>query len=130
MHWKSFAPAPCGIAWPRIGPVDGRTGDVIYLPSGRRIPMPGLTLVMRWMEGLRQYQFIQTGPTSVTVRLDRGPEFTMSEAEIRSFLKTRIGDEIEWKIEWQPPELTKNNKLLVIRNDWLRNQGLTRPTSL
>jgi hypothetical protein len=25
------------------------------------------------------------------------------------------------------PELTRNDKLLIIRNDWLRQQGLTRP---
>ncbi|MBK8689375.1 MAG: hypothetical protein IPN24_13380 [Betaproteobacteria bacterium] len=50
VHWYADASSVSGINWPRIGPVDGRTGDVIYLPTGRRIAMPGLTLVMRWLD--------------------------------------------------------------------------------
>lgn len=127
VHWHSKDPAPSGIGWPRIGPVDGRTGDVIYLPSGRSIAMPGLTLVMRWMEGLRQYQFIQTGTDTVVARLDRGDGFVLGEAEAIEFLKQRIAEEIHWQIVWGAPELTRNDKLLIIRNDWLRAQGLSRP---
>jgi phenylacetate-CoA ligase len=127
IHWNSFAPSPSGIAWPRIGQVEGRIGDVIHLSTGRSIPMPGLTLVMRWMEGLKQYQFIQTGPDAVTVRLDRGPDFTLTENEAKQFLRRRIAEEVNWTVEWGPPELTQSRKLLVIRNDWLRRQGLARP---
>lgn len=127
VHWKTRATAPSGIAWPRIGPVDGRTGDVIFLPSGRRIAMPGLTLVMRWIEGLHAYQFIQTGPRAVTARLQKGPGFQLSDEEVVSYLKSHIADEIEWSVVTGPPELTQSQKLLVIRNDWLRRQGFTRP---
>ena len=127
LHWKSFEPSLSGVAWPRIGPVEGRTGDVIHLPSGRSIPMPGLTLVMRWLEGLRQYQFIQTGPASVTVRLDRGPTFSENEEGTIAFLNQRIAEDVNWTIVWDVPELTRNGKLLVIRNDWLRGLGLSRP---
>jgi phenylacetate-CoA ligase len=115
------------VSLPRIGPVEGRTGDVIYLPSGRSIPMPGLTLVMRWMDGLTSYQFIQTDANSVTVRLDRGAGFKLSEADVAAFLRQRIAEEIRWTVAWGPPELTSNGKALIIRNDWLRKQGLTRP---
>jgi len=127
VHWKTREPAPSGIAWPRIGPVDGRTGDVIFLPSGRRIAMPGLTLVMRWMEGLHAYQFIQTGPRTVTARLQKGPTFQMSDGEVLAYLKSRIAEEIDWTVVSGSPELTQSQKLLVIRNDWLRGQGLARP---
>lgn len=122
VHWQTREPSPSGIHWPRIGPVDGRTGDVIYLPSGRRIAMPGLTLVMRWIDGLRQYQFLQTGPKDVTVVLDREPQFGMSEAEVKDYLRSKIANEIDWTIRWGAPELTRNHKFLIIRNDWLRNQ--------
>ena len=126
-HWYDSGPVASGIRWPRIGPVDGRTGDVIYLPSGRRIAMPGLTLVMRWMEGLNQYQFIQTTPKSVTARLDRGSNFKLAEPEVLSYLRAKISDEIDWRVEWGRPELTQNHKVLIIRNDWLRARGLDRP---
>jgi phenylacetate-CoA ligase len=127
IHWHSFAPAATGVAWPRIGAIEGRIGDVIHLSSGRSIPMPGLTLVMRWLEGVKHYQFIQTGPDAVTVRLDRGTGFSLSEPDTIAFLKQRIAPDVEWTIVWGPPELTPNRKMLVIRNDWLRKQGLTRP---
>lgn len=127
VHWHSREPSPSGIGWPRIGPVDGRTGDVIYLPSGRSIAMPGLTLVMRWLDGLRQYQFIQTGPDTVSVRLDRDETFSLTEAEMRRYLQEKIAPEIQWQIVWDKPELTRNDKLLIIRNDWLRQQETDRP---
>jgi phenylacetate-CoA ligase len=127
IHWHDQGQSVDGIRWPRIGQVEGRTGDVIYLPSGRSIPMPGLTLVMRWMEGLKSYQFIQTDRSSVTVRLDRGPSFSLNETEATAFLRARIAEDVQWTVSWGPPELTQNGKLLIIRNDWLRKQGLTRP---
>jgi phenylacetate-CoA ligase len=118
LHWHSREPAPSGVHWARIGPVDGRTGDVIRLPSGRAIPMPGLTLVMRWIDGLKSYQFIQTGPDTVTVRLDKGAGFTMTDAQVLDYLSQRIGAEVRWQLQWGAPELSPNGKLLIIRNDW------------
>jgi len=120
VHWHSREPAASGVGWPRIGPVDGRTGDVLHFPGGRKVPMPGLTLVMRWIEGLDSYQFIQTDADQVTVRLNRGPGFSWDEGRVLSYLREKIGDEVGWNIVWGPPELTTNGKLLVIRNDWLK----------
>jgi phenylacetate-CoA ligase len=118
VHWHSNEPAASGVHWPRIGPVDGRTGDVLHFPNGRKVPMPGLTLVMRWIDGLNSYQFIQTGAEAVTVRLDRGPGFQWNEAQVIAYLREKIGSEVEWTVLWGSPELTKNGKLLIIRNDW------------
>lgn len=123
VHWHSFEASPSGVHWPRIGPVDGRTGDVLHFPSGRKVPMPGLTLVMRWIEGLSSYQFIQSEADMIRVRLDQGTGFTMSEEQVRQFLQNKIGDEVTWQIEWGKPELTQNGKLLIIRNDWLKRQS-------
>lgn len=120
VHWHSREPSASGVCWPRIGPVDGRTGDVLHFPSGRKVPMPGLTLVMRWIDGLDSYQFIQTAADAVTVRLARGPGFTWDEARVVQYLRDKIGEEVQWTIVWAAPELTQNGKLLVIRNDWLK----------
>jgi phenylacetate-CoA ligase len=118
LHWHSRERAASGLRWPRIGPVDGRTGDVIRLPSGRSIPMPGLTLVMRWIDGLKSYQFIQTGADSVVVRLDKSAGFAMTEAQVLEYLAERIARDVHWQIQWGPPDLSRNGKLLIIRNDW------------
>lgn len=125
IHWHSRQPAASGVAWPRIGPVDGRTGDVLHFPGGRKVPMPGLTLVMRWIEGLHSYQFIQTAPNAVTVRLEGGADFAWSEEQVRQYLQQKIGMEVNWTIEWGAPHLTKNGKLLIIRNDWLTQSSDT-----
>ena len=85
--------------------------------------MPGLTLVMRWIEGLSSYQFIQSEAALIRVRLERGNGFTMSEEQVRQFLQDKIGKEVSWQIEWGKPELTQNGKLLIIRNDWLKRQS-------
>lgn len=127
LHWYKDVPSTSGVCWPRIGPVDGRSGDVIYLPSGRSIPMPGLTLVMRWIEGLHDYQFIQTSRNEVTVRLNPGKDFTLEKSDAIAYLQNKISDEVDWNVEFASPILTANGKLLVIRNDWLRTQGLSRP---
>jgi phenylacetate-CoA ligase len=126
VHWHNAAPA-ASCAWPRIGPVDGRAGDVIYLPTGRSIPMPGLTLVMRWLQGLRSYQFIQTAPDQVTVRLLLEPGVAMPQQAVVDFLRERISRDLQWTVQWAEPELTRNGKLLIIKNDWLRSQGMDRP---
>jgi phenylacetate-CoA ligase len=118
IHWHSRETPSSGVAWQRIGPVDGRTGDVLRFPGGRMVPMPGLTLVMRWIDGLISYQFVQTAAAAVTVRLERGPDFTWTEAQVIDYLRTKIGSEVDWEIVWGPPELTKNGKLLIIRNAW------------
>lgn len=127
IHWhesEGFSPS---INWRRIGKVDGRTGDVIFLGSGQSIAMPGLTLVMRWYEGLRQYQFVQTGQNEVIARLELEPTASASLEDTTTFLRQRISDEIKWTVEWGAPELTANGKLLIIRNEWLRAMSLDRP---
>ncbi len=126
LHWQSFDPSESGITWPRIGPVDGRTGDVIYLKQ-KSITMPGLTLIMRWIEGLIEYQFIQTGPNHIKVRLKKGKMFSQSEDDVLKYLKNKIDENVNWEIEWGDAERTRNDKILIVKNDWLRNQGLDRP---
>jgi phenylacetate-CoA ligase len=122
--WHSPKSRSAVCRWPSIAPVEGRMGDVMALPSGRVIAMPGLTLVMRWLEGINQYQFVQTGPRQVEVRLDplEGSELSMDDT--LAFLRNRISDEIEWKVVLAKPLLTQNGKLLVLRNDWMRRQGM------
>ena len=82
--------------------------------------MPGLTLVMRWLDGLHQYQFIQTAADAVTARLDVDAGFALSDAEVLAYLRSKIADEITWTVVRGKPERTQNGKVLIIRNDWRR----------
>ena len=105
--------------WQKIGPIDGRTGDVIKLPSGRIITMPGLTLVMRWVDGLKQYQFIQTDISTVEVRVSFYESVEPNLKELNEYLNTKISSEISWSIRIALPLKTKNGKVLIIKNEIL-----------
>lgn len=118
LHWLEDQ-ITSNVKWKKLGPVDGRTGDILVMPSGRIITMPGITLVMRWLEGLKQYQFIQRTQYNVDVHLDTYDEFSQSIEDITQFLNDKITDEVNWQILFKAPELTKNDKILIIRNDFL-----------
>lgn len=106
--------------WNKLGPIDGRTGDILNLPSGRVITMPGLTLVMRWLDGLEQYQFVQKAVDFVEVRLVFYSETVPDEQKILTYLKSKIADEVTWSIVFDEPIKTKNGKVLIIKNELLR----------
>lgn len=61
-------PCGCGLWWPRLRLHEGRGSDVLALPDGRRVPITTLGGAIGQVPGVRQYQFIQTGPTDLTVR--------------------------------------------------------------
>lgn len=107
--------------WQKIGPIDGRTGDVIKLPSGRIITMPGLTLVMRWVDGLKQYQFVQKDISSVEVRVTFYESVKPKLKELNHYLNAKISSEVSWSIRVAPPVKTKNGKILIIKNEILAN---------
>ena len=82
--------------------------------------MPGLTLVMRWIDGLDEYQFIQTGANDITVILKKGVGFRYTETEVIDYLSEKIDPGVKWKIQWGEPERTQNGKVLIVKNRWER----------
>ncbi|WP_026377194.1 phenylacetate--CoA ligase family protein [Aestuariibacter salexigens] len=116
LHWLENDQRGFECKWPRLGPIDGRTGDIIKLPSGKVITMPGLTLVMRWLNGLHRYQFIQRTQDEIDVVLDVGRDFTKSKGELIQYFGDKISAEIRWNVIFGKPELTKNGKLLIVVN--------------
>ncbi len=62
------SPCACGLWWPKLRLHEGRGSDVLALPDGRRVPITTLGGPIGRVPGVRQYQFIQTGPTALTVR--------------------------------------------------------------
>jgi phenylacetate-CoA ligase len=74
-----LAPAPCacGNRLPGIA-VEGRTGDLLSFeaPGGRSVTVLPLALgtVVEEIPGVRRFQVIRTGPSSVSVRLDVWPD--------------------------------------------------------
>lgn len=74
-------PCPCGNPLPTLQ-VEGRTDDVLAMesPDGSVVRLPPLSLVSIAEEapGLRRVQLLQTGPSSLIVRLDVVPGADLS----------------------------------------------------
>ncbi|MGQ9661192.1 MAG: phenylacetate--CoA ligase family protein [Kiritimatiellia bacterium] len=85
-------PCPCGLPFPRLLSVEGRSQEFILLPNGDRLTalfIPHLMKEFPWVEG---YQIAQLSPSEIEIRLiancDLTPELT---APIWSALQPRVG---------------------------------------
>jgi phenylacetate-CoA ligase len=52
---------PCGSWWPRLSIHQGRSGDAIPLPGGRRVPVTSLGAIVGKSRSIRQFQFLRKG---------------------------------------------------------------------
>lgn len=60
---------PCGRRTPRLRILHGREGDVLELPSGRRLSPYTLTTLIEELPGLHQYRIRHDAPDRLTVEL-------------------------------------------------------------
>lgn len=61
---------PCGLWWPRISIQQGRTGDVILLSGGRRIPVTRLASIVGKSQSVRQFQFLRRAEDLLVLRYE------------------------------------------------------------
>ncbi len=74
-------PCPCGRELPLISNVIGKTGDVIYTPSGKRLSPLTLGSSNLAPLGIKRFQFIQEKVDHVVVRIVPGTELSTTGAE-------------------------------------------------
>ncbi len=94
----------CGRALPRLSGVIGRTGSVIYTPSGKRLSTNTLDSSGLVPLGIRQFQLLQERLDHITVRLIPGSELASSEARTvidaaRSQFEAWLGDDVRVEVE-------------------------------
>ena len=83
----------CGNCAPRMRLTEGRTKDRIWLPDGRRIPATVPIEVLRYIEGLRQFQVIQETRDRIVVQIIPGKGMAKTAPDkIREQLKPILGD--------------------------------------
>ena len=58
---------PCGRCLPQLEVISGREGDMMSLPSGRRISPYALTTILETMPGLHQYRIVQEAPERLRI---------------------------------------------------------------
>lgn len=64
---------PCGLPFPTLGVVTGRTVDVLVLGNGARISPYALTCAVEGIVGIRRFQLRQAAPDRIDVRIIADP---------------------------------------------------------
>ncbi len=78
----------CGRGLPLARPTLGRSADYITLEDGTVVPPYDLTLAIRMIPGMRQFQFVQRTISRLEVRVVPRPEFVAaSRQEIQERLR-------------------------------------------
>ena len=84
---------PCGRSLPVIGNIQGRTSDFLCLANGRMIGGPSLALLAADMREVRQVQFIQRDPNTVTLKVVAGRGYNpLTEQELRRRMQPYLGE--------------------------------------
>ena len=84
---------PCRNCAPRMRITEGRTKDRIPLPDGRMVPALVPIEVLRYIEGLRQFQVVQEDQDRFLIRIIRGRGMAKTAPDaIREQLTPILGD--------------------------------------
>ena len=83
--WEAGA-CDCGLWWPRLSLCQGRTGDVIPLPGGRRVPVTSLAAIVGKSQSVRQFQFVRRAENVVVLRYEPGNDGDGSLQAVRQGL--------------------------------------------
>lgn len=84
----------CGLKTPYLEKLLGRQLEVIYAPDGSRVESMAINGRMRDIEGVRQFQFIQTGKSEYTLNIVKLKD-RIDEREIEKRYKNILGQEAE-----------------------------------
>ena len=84
---------PCGNCAPLMQITEGRTKDRIWLPDGRMVSATIPIEVLRYIQGLRQFQVVQEARDRIVVQIIRGRGMAETAPdEIREQLMPILGD--------------------------------------
>lgn len=96
------AACSCGLHWPAIGRIDGRTEDLVRTRDGRSIGMLSYVL-MKDLPGIRKSQIAQQDFERFVVRIvrdDAEVEMSPLEQRIRDGLAERLNTDVEVRFEY------------------------------
>jgi len=98
---SGIASCSCGLGYPVIAPIAGRTTEVFRLPDGSLVPGVALTnRVLQVCPGLKRTQFIQETMRDFRVKYVRGPDFCVSDLDrLRERLSLFFPKGLNWFFE-------------------------------
>ncbi len=92
---------PCGVGYPLIQPIAGRTADNFVLPGGDVVPGVSLTnRVIQVCPGIKKIQVIQETFCDFRVRYVKGDGFAQEDLiRLQAKLNIYFGDSVKWSFE-------------------------------
>ncbi|WP_017792532.1 phenylacetate--CoA ligase family protein [Leucobacter salsicius] len=93
---------PCGVTLPMIAQPEGRTTDVVRLPSGGLINHGLMTMFSEHPESVRMFQVVQAADYSLRIKVVRGDD-PLGDEHIRQALahvRRRIADEVPVTVDY------------------------------
>lgn len=95
LDWRNCA---CGRQGPVLGELAGREVEMLELPDGRRLSPYLLTTAVENVEGLRQYQFIQTEGDCLDLRFTAEADRSPNPVELKRKLHEILGRDLNIRI--------------------------------
>jgi len=98
----------CGRNWPLIKTISGRVHETVTLPSGRRVSSVGLEVLIRKINGVKQFQIVQRTRNDIIVRVVVHKNFEEKEKrhiekQIISKIQTALlKEELDIRVEYVP----------------------------
>lgn len=86
--------------WPVMTELSGKIRDIIYDTEGHSISGLVMTNVMKFLDGVKQYQFVQTGETEYVLKLIPDGDERKSNTKVVDELKKMLGRRADIKIEY------------------------------
>jgi phenylacetate-CoA ligase len=112
-------PCPCGRGLPLWAGVEGRRHPLLHLPDGRRKSSMGITLGLRRVGGVHQFQIIQRGVDNVLLRIV--PDLTWQEStapRMRQVVQEELGSTCQVDVEKREVlERPNGRKLRIVINE-------------
>lgn len=91
---------PCGRRYPSAVRIEGRLQELLLTPDGRRVSMAALNMHNDLFDRVRRFQFEQTEPASVLLRVVPKPDYSERDTvRIAREIGEKIGPTVRLRIE-------------------------------
>ncbi len=97
--WAEPGPCPCGVTYPRLARVHGRTSDFLSTPDGRRVHGEFFTHLFYGQAGVTRFQVRQDSLTEVEV-LTVGSIDARAMAPLLEAMRAQLGPAV--RVAWRP----------------------------
>jgi phenylacetate-CoA ligase len=108
----------CGRSSHVLGPVKGRSSEIMVLPSGRLFPwMMIFSTMSRAFPQILEFQGIQGRKGSLLIKIVKAPRSRLQASEVAGVVRSLVPEDLDLEIEFVPSiERTASDKLRSFRS--------------